>query len=112
MIRSKSTFDRYLKPYYILNLLLIFAYPITRSLLRWGGSSVDTFGFNREDSVMLLLCAILIVKYRKSCTFDHFIAEFFWLAKIAELTLYFFVNNQIFFYYLFACTSKLLIVFR
>jgi len=104
MIRTRATPARYFKPYYILNLLLIFAYPATRLLFSWGSKVYDNQGYRREDSILFVLVAISIVKYRRSCTFEHFVAEFFWLAKLSEMTMYFFIDFQAFMWYILACT--------
>jgi thiol-disulfide isomerase/thioredoxin len=107
MIRQPS-YSRFLKPYYIINLLLVFAYPIsryfyTKAHLR-AVMKEDMFGYTKEDGILLTLAVITIIKWRKSCTIDHFFAEVFWLAKIAEISLYFFVDFAVCLYYVLACT--------
>jgi len=101
---TKNDYLRFLQPYYILNILLIVVYPVTRLIFSMQTKERDMFGYTKEDSILLTLCVILLVKYRKACTFDHFLTEFFWLGKLAECSLYFFVDFQVCMWYLLACT--------
>ena len=94
-------YERFFSLYYIFNFLTIGSYPACRyfvnsvNLLR-----LDTTGYTRESQVFGGLCIVLIVRFIKSVTYDHFISEVFLWSKLAIGYLYFVININYFLWYI------------
>jgi len=97
--------NRYLKPYYILNTLLILAYPAVRIYTRRLHflKEEDTWGYTRENGILFTSLTLMFIRYKKSATLDHFLNSLFSIGKLCIAILMLLINIRYCLYYLLAC---------
>ena len=95
----------YFSAYNIFNSLLILIYPILRnSGNRYMLKRKDSWGYQREDSIITILVAIILLRYIKYFSnWDKFLCEIFFFSKFAISVLLLLISRKIFFWYILAC---------
>lgn len=67
---------RYLRPYYIVNYLLLACYPFIRYLLPYLNAlqQEDTMGYSRENGVFMSSFVLIFIFWRKMASWDQLLA--------------------------------------
>jgi hypothetical protein len=96
----------YYNPYHIFNIVLAMVYPILRST----GIKIihlktrDTWGFQREYTILTGICTIIILRYiRYFTSMKKFINEVLFYSKCGNLIMFYFIDFRIACWYSFAC---------
>ena len=102
----------YLKPYYIFNYLVILTYPLHRLL---GFSSFylqanDWIGYSRESTIITTFILFVCFRWKKYCTFEHFVMNSQFYAKVCFAALYYIAYTPYFFYYSLLTVTQWLII--
>ena len=63
-------------------------------------------GYNRETGIMILLGGMMLIKLRKTATWDHWLAEVFKLGKYGIIILYAFIDIKVCLFFALACMGK------
>lgn len=100
--------NRYFKPYYIINTLLLLAYPAIRIYTSrlYFLKEEDTWGYTRENGIMFTSLTLMFIRYKKSATIDHFLNSLFSIGKLCIAILLLLINIRYSLYYLLACLSN------
>jgi len=92
--------------YYILNILLVSIYPLTRVFRIFNFYVLDLpdeLGTTRENSIFYTIIAFTVVKYFRSYSTIQFLTSIFYTVKMALVATYVFVDFRISMLYGAAC---------
>ncbi len=100
-------YKRFLSPYYISNVLLLSAYPVSKIIYN-NINRVNIYnihGTTKEETILFMLIILLVIRYFKSVTVEHFFNDFFFFSKISIIALYMFSDISVSLWYGFACMT-------
>ena len=98
-------YSEYFSPFYIFNSYLLLIYPILRN---YGNTFLlnikDSWGFKRENSIIIIVGVIIILRYLKYYTnFKKLLHEIFFYSKLGISFLILMIDYKLFFWYIFCC---------
>ena len=110
-ISSSSQF--YFTPYFIINLLLLVAYPMLRIFTAAGRKNLkhqDYFGFSYENSIIYTVLILAIMGYVRSTSTRGFLVEVLTVGKVGVAALLVFAKFKYSIIYSIICIVAWLVV--
>lgn len=102
-----------LSTYFIINTLLVLAYPYLRLMTSAGQRSLkheDNFGFTYENSIIYTALALALIAYSRSTSNSQFFIDAMTVGKVGVACLLFFAKFQYCIYYVVICVLSWLVV--
>lgn len=104
MFEGKASY--LLSMYFLVNAVLVLAYPILRMLTPAGSRSLkhyDAFGFTYENSIIYTVLALALIAYIRSTSNSQFLLDSLIVGKIGVACLLFMAKFNYCIYYVLIC---------
>lgn len=98
----------FVHPYYLANLCILMAYPVSRAMKLlnfWYLDSKDELGLTRENTIFYTIIAFTLIKWFKRYSIAQFLSDIFYTIKVALITGYVLVDIRAAIAYASACLS-------
>ena len=110
---SGSSKQFYFSQYFVINTLLILAYPMLRMFTSAGNKNLkhqDYFGFSYENSIIYTVLILAVMGYTRATSTRGFLVDFFSVGKVGVAALLVFAKFRFAIIYSVVCVILWMIV--